>query len=88
MITLLATFTSQKEDEIKKAQSKLVQKVVAAVLVFLVLTLVRFATGIVSGTMEDQERDDMWECVNYMLTGEGNMSKVNEASCQIVKDKG
>ena len=58
--------TQQKEDEIKKAQSLLIKKAVAAALVFLMFSLVSLVVSIVNID------SDSWNCVEYLLTGKSN----------------
>ena len=55
--------TAGKEDEIKKAQGLLVKKAVAAVLVFLMMSLVKMIISVVGGT--DTERS----CLDQLLNG-------------------
>ena len=47
MIDLGKAVTSQKEDEIKKAQSLLIKRLIYGVLVFLIVAIVKFVLGIV-----------------------------------------
>jgi len=74
MITLTKSILGQKEDDLKKAQSSVIKKVVAAVLVFLVMTLVQSTLNLVSGAISEKDKNNMWKCVTFMLTGEGNLA--------------
>lgn len=47
MIDLGKAVTSQKEDEIKKAQSMLIKRLIYGVIIFLVVAIVKFVLGIV-----------------------------------------
>lgn len=47
MLDLGKAVTSQKEDEIKKAQSILIKRLIYGVLIFLVIAIVKFILGIV-----------------------------------------
>lgn len=47
MIDLGKAVTSQKEEEIKKAQSMLIKRLIYGVLIFLVVAIVKFVLGIV-----------------------------------------
>lgn len=47
MIDLGKAVTSQKEDEVKKAQSMLIKRLIYGVLIFLVVAIVKFVLGIV-----------------------------------------
>lgn len=84
MITLASSLMSQKDDEIKKAQSKLIQKVIAAVAVFLVFTLVQFAFNIVSNTVTDTQKDNIWKCIDYMLNHDENTQMITTKTCNVV----
>jgi len=63
MIGMGKAITQQKEDEIKKAQSLLVKQAIAAVLVFLMLSLV----SLVIGTISTDGKSNM-ACVKEILT--------------------
>ena len=47
MLDLGKAVTSQKDDEIKKAQSLLIKRLIYGVLIFLVVAIVKFALGLV-----------------------------------------
>jgi surface polysaccharide O-acyltransferase-like enzyme len=66
MVDLGKAVVAQKEDEIKKAQGLLVQKVIAAVIVFLLFTLIQFAINLVDKA-NAQANADMWTCVRSLL---------------------
>ena len=83
MFDMGKAITQQKEDEIKKAQSLLVKKAIAAALVFLMLSLVTLVLGAVGG--DDKSNIN---CINCLLTGkttvtqnEGNSCTLTEAQC-------
>lgn len=59
MMDLAKAVTSKKEDDIKNAQTALVKKAVAAVAVFLVLTLVGLVTSLVGA--------DSWKACSHCL---------------------
>ena len=56
-----------KEDEMKKAQSSLVKRIIYAVAVFLVVQIVVFATGLVGST----EWQDCWQAAG------GSVNSIN-----------
>ena len=57
MLQMAQAVMSQKEDAIKKAQSGLINKIISAVVVFLVITLVTFLMSVIG--------DDSWQaCMN------------------------
>lgn len=61
MIDLAQAVMKQKEDDIKKAQSLLVKKLIAGVLVFLVVTIVSIVVGLVSS-------DDWENCTKCAIS--------------------
>ena len=63
MITFAKAITSQKEDEIKAAQSSFFKKLIIAVVIFLVLTVVHLIFNMVGGN------NDIWGCVEKLLDG-------------------
>jgi hypothetical protein len=82
MIDLLRAITSQKEDDIRKAQSLLFQKIMVAVIIFAFFTLVQFFINIVDqGNIHSVEttvdangkehvvrtNSNMWGCINALL---------------------
>lgn len=71
MIELGKAITSQKEDEIKKAQSGFLKKLVVAILVFLVLTITQFVFDFASGGDSEKDTGDVWTCICEMMKGEG-----------------
>ena len=66
MIGMGKAITSQKEDDIKKAQSTLVKQAIAAVIVFLMFYLVQLLMGVIGETGSN------WDCVKKLLTNKGN----------------
>lgn len=68
MFDMGKAITQQKEDEIKKAQSLLVKKAIAAALVFLMFSIVSLVFGIVNP--EDKkagENKSIWKCVDALI---------------------
>ena len=66
MFDMGKAITQQKEDEIKKAQSLLVKKAIAAALVFLMFSIVSLVLSVVGGNDSDNV-----SCIKCLLTGEG-----------------
>ncbi len=64
MIDMGKAITQQKEDEIKKAQTLLVKKAVAAALVFLMFSLVSLLLGIVGNN-----DDSTISCISNLIKG-------------------
>ena len=67
MIELGKAITAQKEDEIKKAQSGFLKKLVLAILVFLVFAIVQFVFGFAAGSTKDGESGTVWSCINDLI---------------------
>ena len=67
MVQLGMALTSQKEDEIKKAQSGFFKKLIVAAIVFLVFSIVRFVFYFANS---DTNNKTIWGCVNSLLNGE------------------
>lgn len=67
IITLVKALAASKEDEIKKAQGSLIKKMIAAAMVFLVITIVQFVVSLVA--------DSEYESDN------GETEKKNLSSC-------
>lgn len=63
MIDFFRAVASSKEDEIKAGQKRFIKRIITAVFVFLVISLVQFLTGL----LEDQE--GIWDCANLILNG-------------------
>lgn len=61
MIELGKAITSQKDDEIKRAQGSFFKKLIIAVLVFLVLSIVNFVFYFAGG------EDEIWTCISDIL---------------------
>ena len=69
-IDLGKAITAQKEDEIKKAQSGFIKKLIIGVLVFLVLTIVQFVFQFATSGEDDQASNKtVWDCVSELLNG-------------------
>lgn len=63
VITLLKALVASKEDEIKKAQSSLVKKLIISVLVFFVISIVQFVILKVADDNEVGQLDDCLSCL-------------------------
>ena len=64
MFDMGKAITQQKEDEIKKAQSLLVKKAIAAGIVFLMFSLVSLLLTAVGG-----HEDNTWNCISDLIHG-------------------
>lgn len=56
---------SQKEDDIKKNQGLLIKRLIIAVLVFFVVSLVQFVVSLVGGT--DPANNKFWDCFDCFV---------------------
>ncbi len=73
MLDLGKAVMAQKEDEIKKGQQTLVKRVIAAVIVFFVISIVQLIIGFVSN-----KDSKIMSCFNCFISGE-----VSDNSCSI-----
>lgn len=67
VIVLLKALAAQKEDEIKKAQSSLIKKLIAAVLVFFIISIVQFVTLKVA---DSEDEKNIMSCFKCFLNNE------------------
>ena len=70
MIDLFKGIMAQKEDEIKKGQSIFVKRIIAAVLVFFVISIVQFVVSLVA----DDKNGNIMNCANCFLNGANSTS--------------
>ncbi len=66
MIDMFKAMTKQKDDEMKKAQTLFLKRIIAALLVFFVVTIVQFAFSLLANTLGDSE---FLDCINYFVNG-------------------
>lgn len=75
MIDLVKAVTAGKEDEIKKAQTVFIRRLVMGILVFFVILLVQMIISFVSN-----KDANITNCFNCFVNG-----KVNTSACKIVR---
>lgn len=63
MFDFLKSVSSAKEDEIKANQKKFIKRIVTAIFLFLVISIVQFLIGLIESDSE------IWECANLILNG-------------------
>lgn len=68
-IDLMKGIIAQKEDEIKKGQQTFVKRLIAAIIVFFVIAVVKFVISAVAGT-----DSDIMQCANCFLEGSKSTS--------------
>lgn len=66
MLDLGKSVMAQKEDEIKKGQQLFLKRLIAAVIVFLVVVLVRLVIGLVAPSDPD---NNIWNCFDCLVNG-------------------
>lgn len=64
MLDLAKGVMAGKEDEIKKGQQVFIKRIIAAVFVFLVITIVQLVMGVVSS-----DDNSFWNCADQILNG-------------------
>ena len=69
MIELAKALTASKEEEIKKAQGSFLKKLVLAVIIFLVFTVVQLIFNFAAGDDVGADSGDVWDCVSDLLKG-------------------
>lgn len=67
MLDMGKAVIQQKEDEIKKSEMLFVKRIIAAVLVFLVASIVQIVFGFLGG--KSDSGDDITGCINCFLSG-------------------
>lgn len=67
IISLIKSITSGKEDEIKKAQGSLIKRIIAAAIVFFIVSIVQFVMMKVAE--DDNERKQLSSCLSCFLNG-------------------
>ncbi len=77
MLDLAKAVIAGKEDEIKKNQTTFIKRLIAAVIVFFVVSLVQLVVRFVAGTDENS----IMSCFNCFVSG--NASDNTSASCQL-----
>lgn len=67
VISLLKAVAASKEDEIKKAQNSLIKKMIAAVMVFFIISIVQF---VISKVADSSETGDIESCLSCFLNND------------------
>ena len=68
MLDLGKGVIASKEDEIKKGQQMFIKRLITAVLVFFVVTIVQLVIGLADDKNESDE-SDAWKCANLIMNG-------------------
>lgn len=83
IITLVKAVAASREDEIKKAQNSLIRKMIAAALVFFVISIVQF---VILKVADSSETDNISNCLSCFLNnscGENTYYKTNVAGTYV-----
>jgi hypothetical protein len=72
LVTLVKALAASKEDEIKKAQTSLIKKMIAAALVFFVVAIVQF---VILKVADDDETGSISSCLSCFLNNDCDTSK-------------
>ena len=69
MLDLGKAVMAQKEEEIKKGQNTFIKRLIAAVIVFFVITIVKLVVGLFAGDAKGTDgKTSLWDCVNEIVT--------------------
>jgi len=74
MIDFAKSVVAKKEDDIKAYRKAFINRLISAILVFLVITIVQLAVNLVSGVekeshVEGQTTGDIWACSKKFING-------------------
>ena len=78
MIDMGKAVASQKEDEIKNGQKKLLSRCIAAGITFFVVAIVQLLVGIISSAAEsDQNKENsLWSCIEKFVSKGSNSTSI------------
>ena len=68
MLDLGKGVVASKEDEIKSGQHMFIKRLISAVLVFFVVTVVQLLVGM-ADDKNDTDESDAWKCANMLMNG-------------------
>lgn len=75
MLDLGKAVMASKEDEIKKGQQMFIKRLIAAVIVFFVITVVQVVVNLATSD-SDTEDSTIWDCVDVFIKGVDKNCKV------------
>ena len=83
MLDFAKSVVAKKEEDIKKYQKSFISRLISAVLVFLVITIVQLAVNLVSGVekqsnVEGQTTGDIWSCSKKFINGVDEKEKAKD----------
>jgi hypothetical protein len=74
MLDLGKAVVAAKEDEIKKGQQTFIKRIIAAAIVFFVITIVKMVLSFLAGGTEN---GSIYQCVNCFIEGSGSTACAN-----------
>ena len=74
MLDLAKAVMGQKEDEIKKGQQTFIKRIIAAAIVFFVVTIVKMILSFLAG---GTEQGSIYQCVNCFVEGSDSKACIN-----------
>ena len=80
MLDLAKAVMAQKDDEIKKSQQTFLKRLVSAVLVFFVISIVQLVFKVV--TNGDEDNAGVWDCFNCFVNGPSETAKIKGGECR------
>ena len=75
MLDLAKAVMSNDEKEMKGAQTKLIKRVIYAVVVFLVVSIVQLLFGVLASTGATGEGSNISSCISCFVSGTDNCAK-------------
>ena len=75
MLDLGKAVIASKEDEIKKGQQMFIKRLITAVIVFFVITVVQVVVNLATSD-SDTEESNIWDCVDVFIKGVDKNCKV------------
>ncbi len=69
MLDLGKAVMAQKEEEIKKGQNTFIKRLIAAIIVFFVITIVKLVVGLfTNGDDKVNGTGNLWDCIDAVIT--------------------
>ena len=80
MIDMGKAVASQKEDEIKNGQKKLLSRCIAAGITFFVVAIVQLLVGIISSAAESDQNNEnsLWSCIEKFVSKGSNSTSISK----------
>lgn len=75
MMDFMKGLTKSDEDEIKKGQKQFIQRLIAAIICFLVVTVVQLVINVVGSVTNDETTKTVWTCAEDLINGTPSSTK-------------